>query len=86
VERLDGYGRGGAARAAMVRDARAMPALLTMRAERFKITASGWVTSYDLIALAPRIPSEVQRWLTGSSLLTIRFSLIAEHRSSRSRP
>jgi hypothetical protein len=41
VERLDGYGRGDAARAAMVRDARAMPALLTMRAERFKITASG---------------------------------------------
>jgi hypothetical protein len=31
--RLEGCGPGGAARAAMVRDARAMPALLTMRAE-----------------------------------------------------
>jgi hypothetical protein len=36
--RLEGCGPGGATSAAMVRDARAVPALLTMRAERVKIS------------------------------------------------
>jgi hypothetical protein len=36
--RLEGYGLGSAARAAMVRDARASPALLTIRAERVKLS------------------------------------------------
>jgi hypothetical protein len=40
--RLEGYGLGSTARAAMVRDARASPALLTMRAERIKISLQNY--------------------------------------------
>jgi len=41
--------------------------------------------SRDLVVLVARAPRAIQRWLTGSSLFTMRLSLTAEQRNSRSR-